>query len=180
MEVVRACAFETERLLAKEWHSLSPDDWHEQELARVVAEMLTESVTRGLPGPWQGSYSLDRACAWVEERDRDGTTLLVIDRSSREPVGLVILFETQAGYGARDIDLRLGYLLSEAHWGKGLASELVAGLVRWCQGQPAISSITGGVARDNLASKRVLEKSGFLPAGNPDETSPEEFYRLSL
>jgi len=175
-----ACAFETERLLAREWHSLSPAEWNERDLADVVAQMLTEPVTRSLPEPWHGRYSLDRAGAWVEERDEEGTTLLVIEKSSREPVGLVLLFETTTGDDTHGIDVRLGYLLSEASWGAGFASELVAGLVLWCRAYPVISSITGGVNPDNRASKRVLEKNGFLPVGKSGAESPEEFYRLSL
>ncbi|MBT8126635.1 MAG: GNAT family N-acetyltransferase, partial [Gammaproteobacteria bacterium] len=41
--------------------------------------------------------------------------------------------------------------------GKGIGSELIKGLVDFYRNQ-RVSSIAGGVAKDNLASKRVLEK----------------------
>ncbi len=92
--------------------------------------MLPVPVTRSLPPPWQGPYSVTRAQQWVEERDKEGTTLLVVDKQVNQPVGLMILFETEDIYG---FEVRLGYLLAEPAWGKGFASELVRGFVGWCR-----------------------------------------------
>ena len=179
--VLRACTFETERLLVTEWHSPSSSDWQQQELVHVVAAILTEQVTRSLPASWQGSYTVERAREWIEERDKEGATLLVIDKLIHQAVGLMILFEMQTEEGNGDTDLRLGYLLSEATWGKGIASELVNGFVSWCRGQTSISSIAGGVALDNSASKRVLEKNGFqLVQSGHGIAQDERLYRLSL
>ena len=178
--LLSCCEFETRRLIVKEWHSLSSNEWHEEELAEVVARMLTESVTRSLPPAWQGGYSLARARAWVEERDAEGTTLLAIDLETRRPAGLVILHLAATETVGAGADVRLGYLLAEESWGRGLASELVAGLVTWCRGQSALSSITGGVAPDNPASARVLEKVGFEPLASEGEATGEQLYRLTL
>ena len=179
--VLLACTFETARLVVQEWHSLSPSDWKQQELPQVVAAMLTEPVTRSLPSAWQGGYTAERAHEWIEERDTEGSTLLVIDKLTREAIGLMILSEMQADAGNDYVDVRLGYLLSEDIWGKGIATELVAGFVTWCRGQTSISSIAGGVALDNLASKTVLEKNGFqLSQGEDEVAQDEQTYRLTL
>ena len=179
--VLRACTFETERLLVKEWHSLSPSDWRQRGLAEVVAGILTEPVTRSLPPSWQGSYSIDRAREWVKDRDKEGTTCLAIEKLTHQAVGLMILYEVRAEEGNSVFDVRLGYLLSEASWGMGIASELVHGFVSWCRGQESISSITGGVAHDNPASKRALEKNGFqLVEGGGNVTKGEQLYRMSF
>ena len=178
---IRACEFETQRLLVKEWHSLAPGEWQQENLADVVAAIITEPVTRSLPPAWQGSYSIVRACEWIDGRDKEGITLLVIGKSTRGAVGLMILFEMEAEEGKGQVDVRLGYLLSEASWGKGIASELVKGFVGWCSQQGSISSIAGGVAHDNPASKRVLEKKGFqLVERGDDVAQGEELYRLSF
>ncbi len=179
--ICRSCAFETERLLVKEWHALSPHDWQQQDLAHVVATMLAEPVTRSLPSSWQGDYTVERARAWVKERDHEGTTLLVVEKSAKQAVGLIILFETDAEDSSNGIEVRLGYLLAEPAWGKGFASELVRGLVAWCRGQASISSIAGGVARENPASKRVLTKNGFhLVQREGEIAQDEQFFRLQL
>jgi len=181
MMILNKCAFETTRLLVKEWHSLSTSDWRQQDLANVVSDMLTEPVTRSLPPTWQGDYTVDRGQQWIIERDGEGTTLLVVQRTSRRAVGLMILNEAQVDKESSNTEIRLGYLLSENAWGKGFATELVSGFIKWCRGQSSISLITGGVASDNLASIRVLEKSGFqLVESSHEIVEDEKFYRLGL
>ncbi len=142
--------------------------------------MLTEPVTRSLPSTWQGAYTLERAREWIDERDREGTTLLVIGKSTRQAIGLMILLEMQAEGDINYLDIRLGYLLSESSWGKGIASELVDGFVEWCREQTSISSIVGGVALDNPASARVLQKNGFHLSHEDSIAQDEQIYRLSV
>ena len=79
------------------------------------------------------------------------------------------------------MDVRLGYLLAESAWGKGLASELIEGFVRWCRGEAAIRSLAGGVNPDNAASIHVLEKNGFLPVEDEHgELKGDRLFELRL
>jgi RimJ/RimL family protein N-acetyltransferase len=179
--ICQDCSFVTHRLLVKEWNSLSAEDWERQPLSQVVITLLTQPVTRWLPTAWQGPYTEERALTWIDERDGEGTALLIIERSSRAPAGLVILLETNAEDVVGSTDVRLGYLLAESAWGKGIASEMLSGFVAWCRQQAAISSITGGVHRDNVASQRVLEKNGFLRVQNTNEVTQDDWiFRLNL
>ena len=162
------CRFNTERLLVREWHSCSAVSVADQALAQVVCVLLTPSVTQSLPERWQGEYTTERASQWIEERDGEGTTLLVLDRLSGTPIGLMILFENDDDPRGRIV--RLGYLLAESAWGKGLASELVRGFVEWCR-TVDIASIVSGVERDNVASQRVLEKNGFVLQQDKDDSA---------
>ena len=175
--VCKTCRFITQRLLVGEWHSLSAEDWTQQDLADVVKSIMTARVTQSLPAAWQGPYTLERAYEWILDRDREGVALLVIKRSSRTPVGLVILFERDyERVGGTEV--RLGYLVAESAWGIGLASELVQGFVDWCR-QVGVASIVGGVARDNLSSRRVLEKNGFV-CDPSTEAATEQLFELRL
>jgi len=179
--ICKTCSFETDRLIVGEWHSFPPTDRRQDSLAQVVATILTEPVTKTLPTAWQGSYTASRAREWIRERDQEGTTLLVIDKSTKEPVGLVILIEVDSENAIDGIEIRLGYLLSEPAWGKELATELVMGFVTWCRTQAPIATLAGGVDADHPASMRVLEKNGFRPVEGGGETSPNHrLYRLRL
>ena len=142
---------------------LPPPGGHQENLAQLVAAMLTEPVTRTLPTAWQGNFTVSRAREWIRERDQEGTTLMVIDKSNKEPVGLVILIEVDSENAIDGIQVRLGYLLAEPAWGRGLATELVKGFVAWCRTRAPISTLAGGVDADHPASMRVLEKNGFRP-----------------
>ena len=170
------CAFDTARLVVSEWHS--PMHAH-RDLAAVVTELLTPSVTGPLPIEWQGEYSFERARSWIDERDAEGAVLLAADLNSDRVVGLLILHETVGPDDPDAVEIRLGYLLAESVWGQGHASELIAGFVAWCRGQPRLRSIVGGVAPDNIASARVLTKNGFVLT---DDASPggDQMYELVL
>ena len=165
--------FETERLIVDEWHSLSPTD---EDLARSVMAILTPSVSQSLPDGWQGEYSVERAAQWIKERDQESTNLLILDRSSKQAVGLMIVFTS----GDEPIGqvVRIGYMLEETAWGQGVGTELLRGFVQWCK-TAEVSSIIGGVDPDNVASQRVMEKAGFMV--QPGKASDSElFYRLDI
>ncbi len=172
------CTFESGRLLVAEWHSFSMRELLGRTLAQVVTTMMTEPVTRSLPESWQGGYTLTRAVSWISERDSEGVTLLAINKSTGEPAGLVILFESETPRGD-GIEARLGYLLAESFWGTGLATELVEAFVVWCRSQPEITSLAGGVERENVASRRVLEKNGFKLVDD-DADVEEQLFRLEI
>jgi RimJ/RimL family protein N-acetyltransferase len=177
--ILRQCSFETPRLSVEPWHAASSSAPPGHDLAEIVADMLTENVTRTLPAGWQGSYTRERAGRWVEAQDREGTTLLIRSRQGKEALGLVMLF-IHSDQRSNCTELRLGYLLAEHAWGRGLATELLAGLVEWCR-QHEIDAIVGGVARDNLASRHVLEKCGFTRDEPPNQSGVGVVaYRLIL
>ena len=109
------CAFETDRLLADEWHSMPPQSWQRQDLDRVVSQMLTGSVTQPLPESWHGRYTLERTQLWIAERDAEGTALLVVEKSSRKAIGLLFM----AWFNVSDgVEIRVGYLLAEPRVGE--------------------------------------------------------------
>ena len=161
--------YSTDRLLVCEWHSIPSNEWNQAGLDAVVINILTPNVTKSLPPAWQGPYSLQRANAWISERDKEGVTLIVVDKSSREAIGLVILSGSENGK-----DFLLGYMLKESAWGHGYASELIQGFIEWSK-HYNISTITGGVEVDNIASRRVLEKNGFMRESEINE-SEEQMY----
>ncbi len=157
-DVLRRCAFATDRLLVGEWHRLA--DSHDIDLVRVVEQTLTPASTSWLPPHWQGAFDAARSLGWIADRDAESPTLLVLDVEDARPVGLVVLFGVD---GATGLEIRLGYVLAEPVWGRGLATELVRGLVAWARNEPAVGAITAGVADGNEASVRVLLRAGFEP-----------------
>jgi RimJ/RimL family protein N-acetyltransferase len=170
------CAFLTKRLAVSPWHRASHE--HGIDLARAVAAILTPKTTQALPLAWQGEYTVARARRWIAERDGESTALLLVDRNSGEPVGLMLLHEDAKEHDTQR-QLRIGYVIKETDWGKGIASELVAGLVDWARSQPQIGSIIAGVEPQNAASVRVLTKNGFSCTGH-DSTGETDTYALEL
>jgi ribosomal-protein-alanine N-acetyltransferase len=55
----------------------------------------------------------------------------------------------------------LGYVLSQAHWGRGYMTEAVKVLVEWAMAQDEMKKIHATCDVDNPASARVMEKAGL-------------------
>lgn len=86
--------------------------------------------------------------------------------------GLWILRDTDGRVAGRcvlrhlDVDstdeVELGYGLHEQYWGKGLATEVAKKLLRLGLDEVRWLSIVAITRHDNLASQRVLEKTGLV------------------
>lgn len=59
----------------------------------------------------------------------------------------------------------VGYILAREHWGRGLATEALAPILRFAFERMLLHSIEARVHPDNRASRRVLEKLGFVQEG---------------
>lgn len=75
-----------------------------------------------------------------------------------EPRGEVVGIVKAAVVGHR---AQVGYVIDEAFWGRGFATDAVRQIVALLEANPAISRIWATCALDNSASARVLEKNGF-------------------
>ena len=56
----------------------------------------------------------------------------------------------------------IGYGIADDYQGQGFATEAVNAAAAWAFRQNAVNSVTAEVDKDNIASIRVLEKSGFI------------------
>ena len=66
----------------------------------------------------------------------------------------------------------IGYGIAEDRQGCGYATEAVKAAVTWAFQQNTINCVTAEADKDNTASIRVLEKSGFEPTGRIGEEGP--------
>jgi RimJ/RimL family protein N-acetyltransferase len=58
-------------------------------------------------------------------------------------------------------ELSIGYWLGKAFWGKGIATQAVALFL----GEYSVRPLFARVAKDNIGSRRVLQKNGFVVVG---------------
>lgn len=144
--------FTTQRLMVRDW---APDltGPGRAALEDGMAALLTPAVLAPLP---PGVQSLDAGVSgWIDRQAGLAQVLTIRLRASDALVGLAMLMRGDAGA------VHLGYLLAEAHWRQGYASEVVTALVAQFSAQAPVT-LRAGVARDNPASARVLSKAGFV------------------
>ncbi|MES2680966.1 MAG: GNAT family protein [Bacteroidota bacterium] len=64
------------------------------------------------------------------------------------------------------------YKLLPAYWNKGYATECTGEILRLCFNELGLHRVEAGCAVDNLASVKVLEKSGFIKEGRTRKLLP--------
>lgn len=138
---------------------LTAERLQEAHLADLVALHLDPDVSRYLGG--------------VRSPEQTRTYLAVnIAHWERHGFGLWVLWTRTGAFAGRAGIRRLAldgvdeveitYTFKRALWGEGLASEITKALVELALIQIKLPSLVGVVAVGNAASRRVLEKAGFI------------------
>ncbi|MGW5002628.1 GNAT family N-acetyltransferase [Streptomyces hydrogenans] len=113
--------------------------------------------------PWTDRARADRFIAMSRKIADDGSgARVVIERASDGAfVGWVGLTEWDPVYRSAS----LGYVLGDAMWGHGYATEAAHALLRWAFDTLDLNRVQSETDTRNLASARVLEKVGFVREG---------------
>jgi RimJ/RimL family protein N-acetyltransferase len=80
----------------------------------------------------------------------------------------------------RGIDI--GYGVAPSRWGRGVATRAVADLINWARSDSRLNWVGAETGVENIASQRVLERSGFERAGTrvDEEDGPLICWRASI
>ena len=160
---------ETERLALREW---KPEDaealfvmFGDAEVMRYVdiGKPWAFERVREWIGRLQGSYATRGFSRWA-----------VVERDGGLPVGSCG-FVTLPGSGEIDF----GYMFRRDRWGLGYASEGTPAVLRHGFERYGFAEVVASIAPENDASRRVLEKLGFVYRGNevvPGEEEESEMY----
>ena len=139
-------------------------------MSAQLAAILTSDVKRHLPPDLQAVSDTGSALQWLEQTLEECQFVAICSLDDDALVGFFLLYvevdalsESQPRYA-----LRLGYVVAETFQGKGMASEMIAGLISWCSASGVVSSLSGGAEVDNLPSIKVLEKNGFVRERNDE------------
>jgi len=150
-EFEELCRFTTPRLTISSWWDLVCCNDSKLTLAQTVLDILTPKVTASLPESWQDINHIEDALIWMNDRANESCFLVVQESLNDHVIGFVFLHELAQELPQKTImsdkvksELHLGYLLAEDYWGKGFASELIAGLVESAKASGEIKSFIGG------------------------------------
>jgi ribosomal-protein-alanine N-acetyltransferase len=143
----------TERLLLRELRTGDAEVIFalrsDPEVMRYVSRPLAASITEAdefIRNAHEGRANND-AVVW-------GITLHGDDRL----IGTVAFWRVMKEHHRAEI----GYTLLPAHWGKGIVSEALAAILDHGFGVLKFHSVEANTDPDNSASRRVLEKAGFV------------------
>lgn len=151
--------YATSRLRAVDAQRMLVSHKRKAQLLIQLKSSLTQKVLAPLPPHFAMGTEEIEPEQWLYDRLGEGQVLLLLDERQETLYGLVFLFSAAMESGG--IVVQIGYLIGEDFWGQGLATEMLAGLVRRCAELKEIRQLAGGVEVGNVASARVLIKSGF-------------------
>lgn len=100
-------------------------------------------------------------------------SFVIFELDSKEFVGRVGFAPLENG------EIEIGYILDKKFWGKGYASEALHALLDWAKKHIKADYIVAYAVEDNIASFRVMEKSGMeFYKHDIGKGVPCKFYRI--
>jgi [ribosomal protein S5]-alanine N-acetyltransferase len=178
----------------RKWDTWREEDWHKHHpphvhslfnnwppvletprlRLRLLSETDTESVFRVLSNPTTMKYYGTAAHKNIEYTQKQYIDLMLTRFKYRDAASFVITFQENDDYighiNAIQFDrvfkfVEIAYIIDPEHWGKGIATEAVGRVVEFLQKDVKIHKIRASLYSKNIASKRVLEKLGFIQEG---------------
>jgi len=160
----------TDRLLLRPLSLSDCDLAREQrtnpEVVKYVGEAMTSDgverympvwIKRGGPNGCIGVW-----CVSVKETgEKIGTGALLPMPIEEEDTNWDTIIENEMPAG----DIEAGYILKQSAWGKGYATEICRCLLQFAFEQTPLNEVVATFDVENLKSRRVLEKCGFIDKG---------------
>ena len=125
----------------------------DQGMKQAYTEMLNASISNPLTRKWYATWI-------IELSDNDN-----------QRIGNLCFKGLDMGA------VEIGYGLNNLYWGQGYATEAVRAMIEWVKSQDEVNKIEAESETDNIASIRVLEKSGFELNGVQGEEGPRFEYK---
>lgn len=134
-------------------------DWTADDAPALARHANNPQVARSMRDAFPHPYTIRDAKAFIALATAgDSPALLLAIEVDGEAAGGIGVHPLEDVYrGTAEI----GYWLSEAYWGRGIATDAVRAMVPLAFARFPIVRLQAGVFATNPASMRVLEKAGF-------------------
>ena len=138
--------------------------WTRTDAPRLTALLDDPLMWETLPEPYPDPLTEEIAEALIDISNGEDHHQVFAVLYDDVPIGQVRLHDVQRGEAVGTAEL--SYWIGRAYWGQGFASAAVGSFVTQCFTEdPALTSLVARVKHGNIASRRVLEKAGFVEDG---------------
>ena len=138
-------------------------------VATLSGDWAVAQYTARIPHP----YSTAAAASWISANDEANETALAIERRSDGS------FIGCCGYSPDEPGtVEIGYWIGRPFWRQGYGSEAVAAVIAHCFADPAVGQVIATVHPENIASIRLQERLGMVPAGTRALDMPARGYEI--
>jgi len=151
--MIHGVLFDTERLLARR---LSPED------AKDMVAIFGDQESMRFVGDSKTLTEADCLYWIVDVTDKNFESrgygmIAFVDKDALNLIGCAGVF-----HPGQQTEPEVMYWIQREQWGKGFATEIVKGLVAHARDSWMVERMIATIHPDNLASQRVITKSGFV------------------
>ena len=144
---------------------LAVDLWTDLEVVKYICDVPTEAeVRQEMPDTIRrgGNGCIGIWCI-VDRRtgDKLGSAYLLPMPTEEDDVDYDLIVMGRMP----DADIEVGYFLKPSAWGQGYATEVCKRMLQFAFQEASLNELVASVDANNVASKNVLEKSGFRYLG---------------
>jgi ribosomal-protein-alanine N-acetyltransferase len=100
----------------------------------------------------------------------------IVDKDTGENLGVICIYYYKPEHNKAEI----GFWLLPQYWNKGFASEAVKATIDYWKKEKKLHRLEGFVEEGNIASRRLLEKSGFRYEGKMTDCEIKNGKYISL
>lgn len=136
--------------------------WEHSDLRSLIKNANNFNIAINMRDIFPYPYTLEDGEKWielVENEERDCNFAITINNEAIGGIGLNI------GEDIERISAEVGYWLGEEHWGKGITSSALKGIVKYGFNDLGLLRIFAKPLEHNIGSRRVLEKNSFILEG---------------
>lgn len=135
-------------------------NWKYSDLANLVKNANNPNIACNMRDGFPYPYTVNAGKQWIQlAENNDVIFAITVNDEAIGSIGLNI------GEDIERISAEVGYWLGEDYWGKGIASSALKGIVEYGFNELRLERIFAVPIEHNIASRRVLEKNGFILEG---------------
>lgn len=133
--------------------------WSLNDADELVLLANNYNIAKFLTDVFPHPYTHDHALKFIETVGNEFPQKVFAITLDGKPVGAIGVFPQQ---DIMRLNAEMGYWVGEKYWGKGIVSKVIPMMVDYAFDTFDIKRIYARPFSNNLASQRVLEKSGFI------------------
>lgn len=141
--------------------------WSVNDLESLVKYANNFNIAKNMTDQFPHPYSHENGKAFIEFATKDSPIHIFAIEVNGEAVGGIGIHPQQ---DVQRKNAELGYWLAEPFWGKGIISKAIPQMVDFAFKTYPINRVYARPFGSNLASQRVLQKTGFILEATLEKT----------
>ncbi|HML04706.1 MAG TPA: GNAT family N-acetyltransferase [Methanobacterium sp.] len=135
-------------------------NWKYSDLENLVKNANNSNIACNMRDGFPNPYTVEDGKKWIKFAGlSDAIFAITVNDKAIGSIGLNI------GTDIERISAEVGYWLGEEYWGNGIVSSALKGIVEYGFKELKLERIYAVPLEHNIASRRVLEKNGFILEG---------------